>query len=204
MTEAMRLGADVREVSQPASLRTERFQRTRQDVRFGPDGEVVSLTEARNAASLPDPENYDRTLDPAEKLLKSIKDKTRSITRGLEKKLNTGLRKVRGEVLSAMEFKQSANIPYLKNLANRLKSIRKITDKMTPEQRDEVYEASDAFLFGEDQKTRDEGIARLKEINETLAQEVSIMKQIRDFYQGQFESNPMFDILPNELIDIIR
>jgi hypothetical protein len=68
MTEAMRLGADVREVSQPASLRTERFQRTRQDVRFGPDGEVVSLTEARNAASLPDPENYDRTLDPAEKL----------------------------------------------------------------------------------------------------------------------------------------
>jgi hypothetical protein len=204
MTEAMRLGADVREVSQPASLRTERFQRTRQDVRFGPDGEVVSLTEARNAASLPDPENYDRTLDPAEKLLKSIKDKTRSITRGLEKKLNTGLRKVRGEVLSAMEFKQSANIPYLKNLANRLKSIRKITDKMTPEQRDEVYEASDAFLFGEDQKTRDEGIARLKEINETLAQEVSIMKQIRDFYQGQFESDPMFDILPNELIDIIK
>lgn len=204
MTEAMRFGADVREVSQPASLRTERFQRTRQDVRFGPDGEVVSLTEARNAASLPDPENYDRTLDPAEKLLKSIRDKTRSITRGLEKKLNTGLRKVRAEVLSAMEFKQSANIPYLKNLANRLKSVRKITDKMTPEQRDEVYEASDAFLFGEDQKTRDEGIARLKEINETLAHEVSIMKQIRDFYQGQFESDPMFDILPNELIDIIK
>ena len=202
--ETMRLGGDARTVTKPESLRTERFQRTKPQSTFGPDGELVDLVEAKNQSGLIDPDNYEKTLSPFDELLSSITKGVSNKVKSLESKTNVGLRRTKGAILSAQEFNQSANVPYLNLLAVRLKGVRKITAKMTPEQRQEVQTAASNYFFSEDAGVQTEAFRRLQEINSKLADDMAIMNTVREFYQGQFDTNPMYDILPDEMVDIIK
>lgn len=93
MSKAVRAGADISQVPMAESLQTERFQRERPTTtektekdEYGfekPTGEM-EVQASKNAAGIPDPENYDKTFDPLEKLTGLIGPKLNALVKTRE------------------------------------------------------------------------------------------------------------------------
>lgn len=203
-SEAMRMGEDVSAVAVPERLRTERFERTPREAIFDADDTMVEEREPMNKAGLPDPENYEKTFTPVEKLLRSLNKGTVEGIRKLESKIGRPLLRARKEILQALEISQSVNVPHLNNLTIRLTMIGKAMKKLTADQQQEVRDLSGTYLFDEKADARAAAFEELEKSYPNIAVEVGRLKSLRDFYQDAFQNSEIYDVLDQELLNVIK
>jgi len=213
MSKAVRAGADISQVPMAESLQTERFQRQRPETtektekdEYGfekPTGEM-DVKPSANAAGIPDPENYDKTFDPLEKLLGTIGPKLGAITKKLEKLFGVDrLRGTRRDVLQALEVSESINVQHINRFFLALRRINKITNKLPDEQRQEVADLSNDYLFGAKEETRREAFDKLQEIDPELVKQLGRLTAIRASMQESIQNSAVFDNLSTELQETI-
>jgi hypothetical protein len=213
MSKAVRAGADISQVPMAESLQTERFQRERPTTtektekdEYGfekPTGEM-DVEPSKNVAGIPDPENYDKTFDPLEKLTGIIGPKLNALAKKLERFLGVDrLRATRRDVLQALEISESINVQHINRFYLALRQINKITNKLPDEQRQEVADLSNDYLFGAKEETRREAFDKLQEINPELVKQLGRLTAIRASMQESIQNSAVFDNLSSELQETI-
>jgi hypothetical protein len=213
MSKAVRAGADISQVPMAESLQTERFQRERPTTtektekdEYGfekPTGEM-DVEPSKNVAGVPDPENYDKTFDPLEKLTGILGPKLNALAKKLEKVLGIDrLRGTRRDVLQALEISESINVQHINRFYLASRQIDKITNKLPDEQRQEVADLSNDYLFGAKEETRREAFDKLQEINPELLKQLGRLRGIRASMQESIQNSAVFDNLSSELQETI-
>ena len=214
MAKAVRAGADISEVPMSERLQTERFQRKRPETRekkevdeYGYEkstGEVEQVP-SENAAGIPDPENYEKTYDPLEKMLGFIKPKFDALVRKLEKVFGVDrLRGIRRDVLQALEVSESINVQHINRFYLALRAVNKITGKMSAEEREQAASLANDYLFGENAETRDNAIKEILKIDPELAKHLGRLSAIRASMQESIQNSSVFSNLSTELQDVIK
>jgi hypothetical protein len=213
MSKAVRAGADISQVPMAESLQTERFQRERPTTtektekdEYGfekPTGEM-DVQPSKNAAGIPDPENYDKTFDPLEKLTGLIGPKLNALAKKLERFFGVDrLRAIRRNILQALEVSESINVQHINRFYLALRQINKITNKLPDEQRQEIADLSNDYLFGAKEETRREAFEKLQELNPELVKQVGRLRAIRASMQESIQNSAVFDNLSSELQETI-
>lgn len=213
MSKAVRAGADISQVPMAESLQTERFQRERPTTtektekdEYGfekPTGEM-DVEPSKNVAGIPDPENYDKTFDPLEKLTGILGPKLNALAKKLEKVLGIDrLRGTRRDVLQALEISESINVQHINRYYLAMRQIDKITNKLPDEQRQEASDLSKDYLFGAKEETRREAFDKLQEINPELVKQLGRLRAIRASMQESIQNSAVFDNLSSELQETI-
>ena len=214
MAKAVRAGADISQVPMSERLQTERFQRKRPETRekkevdeYGFEkstGEMEQIP-SENVAGIPDPENYDKTFDPMEKMLGFIKPKFEALVKKLEKILGVErLRGIRRDVLQALEVSESINVQHINRFYLALRQVNKITNKMPDEQRTRAAELANDYLFGENEETRTGAFNELQEMNPELVKQLGRLRAIRASMQESIQNSSVFSNLSTELQDVIK
>jgi len=214
MAKAVRAGADISQVPMSERLQTERFQRKRPEARekkevdeYGYEkstGEIEQVP-SENAAGIPDPENYDKTYDPLEKMVGFIKPKFDNFVKKLEKILGVKrLRGIRRDVLQALEVSESVNVQHINRFFLALRQVNKITNKMEPQQRERIANLANDYLFGENADTRDNAIKEILSQNPELAKELGRLSAVRASMQESIQNSAVFANLSTELQDVIK
>jgi len=214
MAKAVRAGADISKVPMSERLQTERFQRKRAETRektekdeYGfekPTGELEGIPD-RNAAGIPDPENYEKTYDPLEKMVGFIKPKFDNFVKKLEKILGVKrLRSIRRDVLQALEVSESINVQHINRFFLALRQVNKITKNMEPQQRERIANLANDYLFGENADIRDNAIKEILSQNPELAKELGRLRAIRASMQESIQNSAVFSNLSTELQDVIK
>lgn len=220
ISQAIRTGSDISKVEMAERLQTERFRRAPADVRFGPDGDVVGITQAQNLAGVPEPTSYEKEMDSVQKLMSFINPKLDAFIAGIENKY--GLRRLRSfnrQILQALEISESMNIQHINRMFLALSRIRDASQKLSPEDRQRVYDLSNRYLFQEDIKTdeqgvtdvtpitkkeRDAAIREIASINDGIAKDLGVLNAIRAEQQRMMANSPAFDILTEDLRNVIK
>lgn len=214
MAKAVRAGTDISQVPMSERLQTERFQRKRPETRekkevdeYGYEkstGEVEQVP-SENAAGIPDPENYEKTYDPLEKMVGFIKPKFDNLVKKLEKILGVKrLRSIRKDVLQALEVSESINVQHINRFFLALRQVNRITNKMKPEQRERFANLANDYLFGENAETRDNAIKEILNENPELAKQLSRLSAIRASMQESIQNSSVFSNLSTELQNVIK
>ena len=214
MGKAIRAGADISQVPMSERLQTQRFQRRRPEARekkeideFGFEkstGEVEQVP-SENLAGIPDPENYEKTYDPLEKMIGFIKPKFDALVKRLEKLLGVDrLRGIRRDVLQALEVSESVNVQHINRFYLALRSVNKITGKMSAEERERAASLANDYLFGENAETRDNAIKEILGMDPDLAKQLGRLSAIRASMQESIQNSSVFSNLSTELQDVIK
>jgi hypothetical protein len=214
MAKAVRAGADISQVPMSERLQTERFQRKRPEARerkeydeYGKEKSTgdVEQVPSENAAGIPDPENYEKTYDPLEKVTGFIKPKFDSLVKKLEKILGVKrLRSIRRDVLQALEVSESINVQHINRFYLALRQVNKITKNMEPQQRERIANLANDYLFGENADTRDNAIKEILSQNPELAKQLGRLSAIRASMQESIQNSAVFSNLSTELQDVIK
>lgn len=213
LAKTVRAGGDLSQVSMSERLQTERFQRKRPETKekkeldeYGfekPTGEV-EVTPSENLAGVPDPENYDKTLDPLEKVLGFIKPRMEEFFKKLEKTLGVDrLRATRRDVLQALEVSESINVQHINRFFLALRQVNKITNKLSESEREQAANLANDYLFGENNEVREAALKELMEMNPELAKQLGRLRAVRASMQESIQNSSVFAKLSTELQDVI-
>ena len=213
LAKTVRAGGDLTQVTMSERLQTERFQRKRPEVKekkeldeYGfekPTGEV-EVTPSENLAGIPDPENYDKTLDPLEKVLGFIKPRMEEFFKKLEKTLGVDrLRATRRDVLQALEVSESINVQHINRFFLALRQVNKITNKLSESEREQAANLANDYLFGENNEVREAALKELMEMNPELAKQLGRLRAVRASMQESIQNSSVFAKLSTELQDVI-
>lgn len=198
--QAIRTGSDISKVKMSERLQSERFKRSEATVEFDEQDNVISGEPARNLAGLPEPETYERELDPLEKMMSVLNPKLSEMGARLEKLF--GMERLRGynrKILQALEVSESMNIQHINRMFLALQRIRKAMKPMSEEQRARAYKLSDTFLYAEDKGARDAAAQELVNSFPEVSRDLAVLEGIRASLQENMINSPAFDILNEEL-----
>jgi len=213
LADTVRAGGDLSQVTMSERLKTDRFQRRRPETKevtevdeFGfekPTGEMET-TPSENVAGIPDPENYDKTLDPLEKVLGFIKPRMENFLKRLEKTLGVDrLRATRRDVLQALEVSESINVQHINRFFLALRQVNKITNKLSDSEREQAANLANDYLFGENNEIRESALNDLIKINPELANQLGRLRAVRASMQESIQNSSVFAKLSTELQDVI-
>ena len=213
LAKAVRAGGDLSQVTMSERLQTERFQRKRPEVKekkeldeygFEKSTGEVEVTPSENLAGVPDPENYDKTLDPLEKLLGFIKPRMEEFLKKLEKTLGVDrLRATRRDVLQALEVSESINVQHINRFFLALRQVNRITNKLSEADRERAANLANDYLFGENNETREAALKELMEMNPELAKQLGRLRAVRASMQESIQNSSVFAKLSTELQEVI-
>jgi len=217
MSKAIAAGADISDVKMSERLQGERFQRKPAETRvvrekdeygfdiLGDEGEVREVSPAGNLAGIKDPENYDKTFDPVEKLLNTIRPRLNELLVRLEKTLGVDrLRANRRDILQALEVSESINVQHINRFFLALRGINKIVKKMSPEQREEVAGLANDYLFSENPATRENALDSINAFNEDLGIELARLAAVRESLQEMIQNSAVFGQLTEDMRKAIK
>jgi len=203
--QAIRTGSDISQVKMSERLQSERFKRAEATVEFDEDGNVIGGEESRNLAGQPEPESYERQLDPLEKMMSVLNPKLSEMGARLEKLFGMErLRDYNRKILQALEVSESMNIQHINRMFLALQRIRKAMKPLSEEQRTRAYELSDTFLYAEDKGARDAAAQELVNSFPEIAKDLSVLAAIRTSLQENMVNSPAFDILNEDLRTTIK
>lgn len=203
--QAIRTGTDISKVQMSERLQSERFKRAEATVEFDEEGNVIGGEESRNLAGQPEPETYERELDPLEKMMSVLNPKLSAMGARLEKLFGMErLRDYNRKILQALEVSESMNIQHINRMFLALQRIRKAMKSLSEEQRNRAYELSDTFLYGEDKGARDAAAQELANSFPEVAKDLAVLAAIRTSLQENMVNSPAFDILSEDLRTTIK
>jgi hypothetical protein len=217
MSKAVAAGADIGQVRMSERLQGERFQRVpaefeavveKDEYGFDILGEEATFREvspAGNRAGIKDPENYDKTFDPVEKVLNTIRPRLNELLVRLEKTLGVDrLRANRRDILQALEVSESINVQHINRFFLALRGINKIVRKMSVEQREEVAGLANDYLFSENPDTRKTALESLVEIDENIVVELGRLAAVRESLQEMIQNSAVFGQLTEDMRQAIK
>lgn len=106
-------------------------------------------------------------------------------------------------MLQALEVSESINVQHINRFYLALRQINKITNKLPDEQRQEIADLSNDYLFGAKEETRREAFEKLEELNPELVKQLGRLRAIRASMQESIQNSAVFDNLSSELQETI-